>query len=170
MKKLFKKFLKDQDGAVALETVLLAPILIFGTLGAADLAVRVHTLQSMSNTTRNGIELVVAGSRDADNIRAVMSKSFGEVLTDKDVSVKGYCACVAISEDIADENQGIPLDEQPEAFYVKTFEEVSENMCAVTNCSEDAPISTLIEIKFEYSLAGVFDTKDISHRLQTRVR
>ena len=169
MRNLLKKFLKNSDGAVALETVLIAPIMIFGTVGAIDIALKVKSLQDMSNTTRNGIEFVSQGSRDADNIRAVMSEFFGKTLSADQVSVNGYCACVSISETPKGEDEETAA-EQPKSFYVKTAEDLSENMCSVTNCSEDSTISTLIEIEFDHTLTGIMDEYELSQKLQTRVR
>ena len=54
MIKWLKKLRRDESGAIAVETVLAAPVLLFALFKAVDIGLDVYTLQKMSKATKSG--------------------------------------------------------------------------------------------------------------------
>lgn len=165
MLKVFK-LLKSKGGAIAVETALVTPVLIFALLRATDVALQVHAGQQMSKATKSGIQYVVNGGRDEVSIRGVVQDSFSHEIKDSDLLITAYCGC--ISENAGPEG-GEAADNEVGGTYVKFKTQISDNMC-VTACDSGSQISALIEIDLSYDVSGIMTKPTMRTRLQTRVQ
>lgn len=160
------KFLKDNSGAIAVETALVTPFLVFALLRATDVALQVHTGQQMSKATKSGIQYVVNGGRDEVSIRGVVQDSFSQDIKESDLLITAYCGC--ISENPGPEG-GEATDNEVGGTYVKFQTPISDNMC-VAACDSGSQISALIEIDFSHNISGIMTKPKMRTRLQTRVQ
>lgn len=160
------KFYKNESGAIAIETALLTPMLVFALLKATDIALQVHTSQQMAKATKSGIQYVVNGGRDEVSIRGIVQDSFSRKISDEDLLVTAYCGC--LSE--VDNPDGAEIkDDEASGVYTKFKTQISDNMC-IKGCDSGSQISALVEIEFSYDLAGILTDSRSKTRLQTRIR
>jgi|GEM_PF-5020147 len=167
MRFLIKKFLRNKEGAIAVETVMAAPILLFALFKAVDIGLDVYTLQKMSKATKSGMQYVVNGGREEANVRGIMQSSFGQTIAQDEIDVNAYCGC--LTETTNEDGTSISDDNSVGGIYTKFETTLSDNMCTAT-CSSGSPISVLIEIEFEQQIDGVLGVSDVVTRLQTRVQ
>jgi len=161
------KFLSNERGAIAVETAIAMPILIFAFLTAVDIGLKVTTMQNMTKATRSGTEYVVKGGRNDAIVRQIMSDSYGKQLQDKDVQIVAYCGCVTENE--APEGEVDQDGTKYGGTYTKTKTVFGENMCVAT-CDSGSEISTLVNIRFGETYRGVLKSKNLSTEIQTRVQ
>lgn len=160
------KFFKNESGAIAVETALLTPMLVFALLKATDVALQVHTGQQMAKATKSGIQYVVNGGRDEVSIRGIVQDSFSHKIADRDLLVSAYCGCIS---ELDDPNGGELADDEVGGTYTKFATQISDDMC-VAACDSGSEISALIEIDLSYDLTGIMSKSRVNTRLQTRVR
>lgn len=167
MKHVLNRFLNKEDGAIAVETALITPVLIWTILQAVDIGLNITTTQKMNNSIKSGIQYIVKGGRDESAIKNIVISSFGQQLSRDKVSVAGYCACVQASSG-NEQTSSTPVTKES-AIYIKTATQVSDNMCMVDTCDSSSPIKTLIEVGVEYEVKGATKKTNLSSKLQTRV-
>ncbi len=160
------KFLKNESGAIAVETALVTPFLIFALLRATDVALQVHTGQQMAKATKSGIQYVVNGGRDEVSIRSIVQDSFSQRIVDDNLLITAYCGC--ISENPTPDG-GEAADDEVGGTYVKFQTQISDNMC-VAACDSSSQVSALIEIDFTHNISGIMTKPKMRTRLQTRVQ
>lgn len=164
---IFQKFKSDKCGAIAVETAIAMPILIFAFLKAVDIGLQVTTMQNMTKATRSGTEYVVKGGRDGDVVRNIMSNAYGKQLNSQNVSIIAYCACV--TENDAPEGEADPEGTKYGGIYVKTQTTFGPDMCTAS-CDSGSEISTLVSLKFADNFRGVLKEKRLETEIQTRVQ
>lgn len=167
MYKLIQKYLRRQDGAIAVETAIVAPIMMLILLPAIDIGMQISTLQKMNKATDSGIEYVVNGGREETTLRAIVQDSFGGSINTNELQVLAYCGCVNTPEN-PDDKLGTIIDPQA-GFYVKTSSQFVEDMCS-TPCDDGEKPSELVELRFDRNVQGVWKRKSISSHLQTRIK
>ncbi len=167
MGRLLSKYLSREDGAIAVETAIVAPILLFILLPAIDIGMQIHALQKMNKATDSGIEYVVNGGRDKATLRSIVQDSFGEYISEDELEIAAYCGCVEASSNQGDANAE-ELDPQA-GFYVKTSTTFEAEMCP-TLCSNGQAPSELVELNLNRTVGGVLRSKSVSSRLQTRIK
>lgn len=160
-----KKFIRNEKGAIAVETALLTPILIFALLRATDIALEVHASQQMSKAVKSGVQYVVAGGRDETSMAGIVKDSFSNTISEDAVQVKAYCGCITETPGA----NGSVEDAEIGGMYTKFETELSEDLCTSV-CASDSEISKLIEISLTYETRGIFKSKDLVSRLQTRIQ
>lgn len=166
MKQLFRKYLDRKDGAIAVETALVTPILIAILLPALDVGHQIYTMQKMNKATDSGIEYVVLGGRDEAIMRNIIQDSFGEQITPESLNISAYCGCLAPFDE--DGNEGANTNPYA-SVYVKTSTQLSDDMCANV-CADGADAKELIEVSFDHWVKGTLRDKQVRSRLQTRVK
>ena len=167
MRKLFRKFLKSEKGAIAVETAIVAPVVIMILLPAIDIGMQVHTLQRMNKATDSGIEYVVNGGRDEAILRNIVQDSFGKSINTQDLAVTAYCGCIVSS---GSNQNGQSTDNDPYAgVYVKTVTDLSEEMCPAT-CDDGSEPSELVNLSLDRWVNGSLGRKQVSSKMQTRLK
>jgi len=170
MRQLIKKYLRRKDGAIAVETAIITPILVFMIIPAIDLGLQIYTMQKMKKATDSGVEYLVNGGRTEGILRNIVQDSFGDQISQSDLSVLAYCACIS-SGDNGGNNSG-EGSENPDpsaGFYVKTTTSLAEDMCMIT-CDDGTMPSALVNVNLNRQVKGIWKDKWISSHLQTRVR
>lgn len=166
--KILQKIRRDKSGAIAVETAIILPVLIICLLGALDLGFSVYVQQGMSNAAKNGVQYVVKGGRDNDNVTSIVKSSFfgdGDSLT---VNTNAYCGCVSKSDSGSGEGDETST---PTATYIKFPTQLSEdNMCPTNICDSSSPISTLVDVELTYRMRSVFQNAEYKTHLQTRIQ
>lgn len=166
MKRIFKKYLNKKDGAIAVETALVTPILIAILLPALDIGFQIYTMQKMNKATDSGIEYVVNGGRNEAIMRNIIQDSFGNNIAASDLDVTAYCGCLAPFDDNGDETS----NNNPFAsVYVKTSTQLSDDMCPEA-CSGGEDATELVEVSLDHWVKGSIKDKKINSRLQTRIK
>lgn len=160
------KFSKNDQGAIAVETALLTPVLIFALLGAADLAIRIHTSQQVAKATKSGIQYVVNGGRNEASIRGIVQDSFSQKIAENALEINAYCGCIS---ELDEGDEGELSDAEVGGTYTKFETQISDDMCVV-GCDSGNEISALVEIKLKHDISGVMSDSVAYARLQTRVR
>jgi len=164
----FIKFLKDTSGAIAVETAVAAPIIIFALLPAIDLGLKVYGKQKLMKATKSGIEFVNEGSRNQSDIYSVMNSSFGGDIAEDALSIEAFCGCVEQSAQ-PDSLNGVAEDDKYGYVYVKTATQFGENMCPTT-CDSGDQSAELVNISLSHNISGIVSSETITTKLQTRVR
>lgn len=173
--KLFNKFKRDDKGAVAVETVMIMPLLLALVFGAIDISLNVYTTQKMAAATKSGIQYVVRGGRTEETIKNIVQDSFGKDIDFNDITVQAFCGCISESETPLSDEDNSPSDNgannTPEfaGVYVKFETQLSDNMCTA-GCSSDQEISALVNIEFQQEVRGILRARNAHSKLQTRIR
>lgn len=168
MRKLFKKLLGDKKGAIAVETAIVAPVVIMILLPAVDIGLQIHTLQRMNKATDSGIEYVVRGGRDETILRNIVQDSFGKSVAAQDLQVTAYCGCIVSSG--ANGNGQEEQNEDPNAgYYVKTATSLSEGMCPAV-CDDGEEPSELVSLSMSRWINGTITNKQVTSKMQTRLK
>jgi len=170
MLQLIKKFAKSEKGAIAVETAIVAPVVIMTLLPAIDLGMQIHTLQRMNKATDSGIEYVVNGGRDEVILRNIVQDSFGKTIQAQDLEITAYCGCIVSSSDNddGDDEDGDGSD-QYAGYYVKTVTNLTEDMCPAT-CDSGAEPSELVNLSLSRWVSGSLSSKEVKSKLQTRLK
>lgn len=167
MRRFLKRFLSAKDGAIAVETAIVTPILLFILLPSIDIGMQIHALQKMNKATDSGIEYVVNGGRSESTLKAIVQDSFGKQIADNELSIDAYCGCIETPDN---GSGGDDVNDDPQAgFYVKTSTSFSENMCP-TLCVDGEAASQLVELTFNREVSGAWKSKKVSTHLQTRIK
>lgn len=82
----------DQSGASAIEFAILAPLLIFGLLGMADIGLGIGTRMELDRIVRSGAQAAISLNNDAAAIRALVLAS-SATQAGLDVEVDKLCTC-----------------------------------------------------------------------------
>ena len=167
---LLSKLKNDKRGAIAVETAIIAPLVAVILLNALDVAMRVKTMQNMSNSTKNAVQYVVNGGRSEQTIRTIMQTSFGQQISNNQITINGYCACIVENDTSNQEDSDTTQPAGPEAYYVKMSTPVSTDMCQASSCDSSSAVTGLIEIKFDHTLNGSLKDYQITQALQTRIQ
>lgn len=167
MRRFFQKFRSDTKGAIAVETAIVTPIMLFILLPSIDIGMQVHTLQKMNKATDSGIEYVVNGGRNETTLRAIVQDSFGKQFLSSDLTIEAYCGCIMTP---TTDPEGGNTDQNPDAgFYVKSTTSLSENMCPAL-CDDGDEATELVELTFNQNVNGAWKSKVMSTHLQTRIK
>ena len=169
MKKLLK-LLRDTSGAIAVETAVAAPIIIFALLPAIDLGIKVYGKQRLMKATKSGIEFVNEGARNETEIWTIMNSSYGNDIPQDAVSINAYCGCVEQTSqpDNADGSTAAQ-DDQYAYVYVKTATQFGDDMCPTT-CDSGDQAAELVNISLSHDITGIVSTDTVTTELQTRVK
>jgi len=165
MSKLMK-LIKQEGGAIAVETALLIPVLIFALLKAADVALTIHTNQQMAKATKSGIQYVVNGGRNEASIRGIVQDSFNRKIGENDLKITAYCGCIS---ELEQPDGSEATDDNVAGTYTKFVTQISDDMCVI-GCDSGNEISALVEIDLSHEMAGIMKKTSARTRLQTRVR
>ena len=169
MKSLIK-FLKDRSGAIAVETAIATPIILFSLLPAIDLGLKVYGKQQLMKATKSGIEYVNMGGESTSEIWYVMNSSYGRGIDESDVSVNAYCGCIqATSQPDTPNGQNSTEDQQYAYVYTKTATQFGANMCP-TVCDDGNQPAELVNISVSDVINGIVTSETITTELQTRIR
>lgn len=162
----FRKYLTDNHGAIAVETAIIAPVVIMILLPAIDIGLQIHTLQRMNKATDSGIEYVVNGGRDEAILRNIVQDSYGRQVSHKELTVTAYCGCIVAGDTGASQT----LETNPdEAYYVKTASRLSDEMCP-SFCDDGSEPSELVSLNMTQWVNGTMTEKQISSKMQTRLK
>jgi len=165
MSKLLK-FIRNDRGAIAIETALVTPVLIFALLKAADVALTIHTNQQMAKATKSGIQYIVNGGRNETSIRGIVQDSFSREISENDLLITAYCGCIS---ELDEPDGGEAADDKVGGTYTKFVTQISDDMCVV-GCDSGNEISALVEIDLSHEINGIMAKSKARTRLQTRVR
>ncbi len=170
MNKLFKKYLRRKEGAIAVETAIITPILIFMIIPAIDIGLQIYTMQKMKKATDSGVEYLVNGGRTEGILRNIVQDSFGDQIAQSDLQVIAYCACIASSKNGEDdEASNLDNDDSSAGFYIKTTTTLSDDMCKIA-CDDGTLPSALVSVNLDREVQGIWKDKWVSSRLQTRIQ
>lgn len=167
MRRLFRKYCSSKDGAIAVETAIITPIMLFILLPSIDIGMQIHALQKMNKATDSGIEYVVNGGRNESTMRSIVQDSFGKQISTTDLSVKAYCGCIMTPSNSPGGNNN---EDDPNAgYYIKTVTTLSEDMCP-SLCDDGGEATELVELTFDQKVYGAWKSKVVSTHLQTRIK
>lgn len=160
-------YLKNEHGAIAIETALFLPILMWGMLKAMDVGLDIMTLQKMNNSVKSGVQFIVKGGRDETAVKTIVVNSFGSGVSAGNVDVQGFCACVSSSDGgQGDSSQQVTAEN---GVYVKTPVPFQANMCLLASCDSSNAVKELVNVTLNYEGKGVIGRTNLSFDLQTRV-
>lgn len=166
MLKKLKKYLSANDGAIAVETAIVAPVVIMILLPAIDIGLQIHTLQRMNKATDSGIEYVVNGGRDEAILRNIVQDSFGKRVNMDELRVTAYCGCIVSGA----QNENYSQNPDPnEAYYVKTATHLSTEMCPAA-CDSGTEPSELVHVYMSQWVNGTMTERQIFSKMQTRLK
>lgn len=173
MLRRLRKYLSHNRGAIAVETAIVAPVVIMILLPAIDIGLQVHTLQRMNKATDSGIEYVINGGRDETILRNIVQDSFGKPVNLQDLQVSAYCGCVVPGKN--SENQSQDNEDQSEnidanaAYYVKTRTSLSDTMCSA-RCDDGSEPSELLGLNMTQWVNGTMTERQVISKMQTRLK
>ena len=165
---LFRKYFRQTNGAVAVETAIITPILVFMLMPAIDLGLQIHTMQKMNKAADSGVEYLVNGGRNEAVLRNIVQDSFGGQISQSDLSVDAYCGCI-VSDDTSDGGGQNSAPNPNAGIYVKQTTSISEDMCAWV-CDDGSMPSALVNVELARNVTGLWKAKRVSAHLQTRVQ
>ncbi len=169
MRHLFQKFRRQEDGAIAVETAIVTPILILALLPAVDLGLHIYTMQKMNKATDSGVEYLVNGGRDEAILRNIVQDSFGSYISQQELVVQAWCGCISAGSGDGD---GDEVGNEPDGyagFYVKTATQLAEDMCPA-GCDSGSEVTELVNVSLSRDVDGVLRSRYLTAQLQTRVK
>lgn len=86
----------DRSGAIAIEFAILAPLLVFGLLGMADIGIGIATRMELDRIVRSGAQAAISLNNDAAAIRALVLAS-SATQAGLDVEVDKLCSCAELA-------------------------------------------------------------------------
>lgn len=119
LKQRLQQLKKSEAGVSAIEFALIAPIMAFGLVATADVALAVHERMTIDHVLRAGAQAAMADPGEAQVLKVVQS-TLGQSAAPEagvEASVKRYCACP--------ENADVAPGDAP--------------ACAATACASSAP-------------------------------
>lgn len=137
-----RRFVEGQGAGAAIEFALIAPILVFGALSAADLGFAVNEAFKVDQALRSGAEAALTDPGESE-VRAVLvaAETAGDAVV---WTVDRVCACP--------ESRDAPVD------------------CSTT-CADDRPTSIFYEVGGATSYDGLFlPTREIARAATVQVR
>lgn len=164
-----KKYLGNTKGAIAVETAVIAPVVIMILLPAIDIGLQVHTLQRMNKATDSGIEYVVRGGRDEKVLRNIVQDSFGKSVSAADLKVTAYCGCIISGEKGGESEDQTRPNDPDVAYYVKTATQLKADMCPAT-CDDGSEPSELVSLYMRQWVNGTLTEREIASKMQTRLK
>ncbi len=164
-----RKYLKETKGAIAVETAIVAPVVIMILLPAIDIGLQIHTKQRMNKATDSGIEYVVNGGRDEAILRNVVQDSYGKRLNAQDLRVTAYCGCIVSGRNDDGQSETGESQNPSEAYYVKTATNLSAEMCPAA-CDDGSEPSELVNLFLTQWVNGTMTEKQIASKMQTRLK
>jgi len=162
-----KKYLSNRDGAIAVETAIVAPLMILILLPSIDIGLQIQTLQKMDKATDSGVEYVVNGGRNETTLRNIVQESFGHTIQSSQLTIEAYCGCIV--SNIPGQNGDDENSDPYSGFYIKTPTQFVEDMCPALCENGDTP-SELVDVSLTHSVRGSLGEKQIRTHLQTRIR
>lgn len=92
MLKMFKKYLRNESGASAVEFALISPILIFMLIGTVDFGFFITERMQLQNTAHAAADYVAQVQDDA-NVQIVAEESYGAGFEDITLTSEFLCEC-----------------------------------------------------------------------------
>ena len=154
---------------MAVETALIAPLMIFILLQAIDIGLQVQTMQKMNKAADSGIEYLVNGGRDQIVLHNIVQDAYGNQLSYKDLSIEAYCGCIVSGQSEQNESTEADNADPYEAFYLKTLTNLNEDMCA-QSCENGSEPTQLVNVTFKRTVRGTMTSKNLQTHLQTRIK
>lgn len=87
------RFLRNQDGASAVEFAFIAPVMVVMLIGLLDYALAAFHRMELESATRSGAQYAMLDSSDTAVIAATVSTSTNLPSADVTVTVTEYCEC-----------------------------------------------------------------------------
>jgi Flp pilus assembly protein TadG len=109
-----RKLLKSESGVAAIEFAIIAPVLVVGILGLAELAGIGYGRTQMHSALRSGAQYFMAGGYDPNAARTIVMNSWPGMPTTASVSVTSYCSCDGGAGTC---NQLCPDQSYPDIYY-----------------------------------------------------
>lgn len=88
-----RSFLRDRDGAAAVEMALIAPMLIAALLLMADIGMTLFNRLDMQTAVRAGIQYAMNGGRNLETTEEIVLQSWPDRPEDAVVEASRYCLC-----------------------------------------------------------------------------
>lgn len=90
---VLRRFRRNEDGVVAIEFAMIAPIIIFAIMAMADLGLASYDRMKLTAGVRSAAQYMMMLGEDADIAKEIVIRSsgLGEKITG--VEVFAYCAC-----------------------------------------------------------------------------
>jgi len=93
MKHVFRRLRGDRKGTSAVEFALLAPVLAFAMVAAADLANMAFERSDMLGAVRSGTQYFMAGGTDLERARTIVESSWTSMPDNALIEVTRECEC-----------------------------------------------------------------------------
>ena len=93
----FQTWLNDARGGMALETAIIAPVLLLAMLGAADLAQIGLQRSDMLSAARSGTQYFITGGSDAERARLIVERSWTSMPAEGRIVVSRSCECGGVT-------------------------------------------------------------------------
>jgi len=90
---ILRRFRKNEDGVVAIEFALIAPIIIFAIMAMADLGLASYDRMKLTSGVRNGAHYLMMIGDDPAVVQEIVIRSSGLGEKIVGVEVNQYCAC-----------------------------------------------------------------------------
>jgi len=186
-------FFADKTGAIAVETALVAPFILFGILVGGSLSLSVYNHQKVYTGAYSGAsylhDKVAAGdlsglkSTQDENgnkqpgdwittAKLIIKDASGLPLDLNEIDIDTFCACPAVSPGEFENSEDTDELANRTTFYVRTELVESENdeICP-TNCADGDESRIIAEIIIDYQAASLKGGIDpIREKLVTRLR
>ncbi len=190
---LKRVFFKNRSGAIAVETALVAPFILFGMLVGGSLGLSVYNHQKVYTGAYSGASYLhdkvatgdlsgLAKKQDENGeeqpgdwittAKLIIKDASGLPLDLDEINIDAYCACPVVSPSES-EDAGV-TDELADrlTFYSRAqFVETGTGEFCPMNCSDGARSRVIAEIIIDYQAASLKGGVDpIREKLVTRLR
>lgn len=88
-----RQFLLDDDGAVAIEFALIAPLIVMAMLMMADIGLAAYDRMKLTNGVRGAAQYIITGGQSEEMMAAIVIRTASMGESELAIDVTEYCAC-----------------------------------------------------------------------------
>lgn len=194
IKRNLVQFKSDEHGAVAIETVMIAPFVIGALLLTTTLSLQTLQSQKMQAGAYAGVgfleDTFASGdysslqkqeqedgrrkdSEALEKTKLIIKDASGLPLKLEDITVEAYCACPAVNENESVGDNGEPTDPllQVNSFYARSALATSGSKICPMKCKDSFDARVIAEIDMVYNTENLMGKpQTVTRRVVKRLR
>jgi hypothetical protein len=172
-----KKFGRNQQGSVAIETSIILPlILIPVTLATVDVGIAINSGQSLTSASRSGTQYLLNGGRIENDLKSVIVDAYNGTLERGHIIIETSCACpdesaIPSGEPEQQQDGTIPLEEQAETapYELRNVTLATMDNCS-TACSDSSSERVLVNLNITSTSNGLYKSYPLQKEISVRVK